>query len=498
MELETTNMKRTTYSLILPTFKKIMIKITRAKRIENTLFKCVFITNVSQLTQFDFLLPEDIALITSEIEAGNKQIVKQGKADFAVMFCDALKNKEAARKAGVSMFKQVNSLQISSVAFVFAEELDDADCFLEGAVLSSYQFLKYFKAETKKEKQYSLQHIQVLDMVITASQLLECEACWEAVKVARDLVNEPQSYLNAVQYSLDMQQLGKQFGFDVEVFEKSKIESLKMGGLLAVNQGSVVPPTFNILSYKGVGAKNEKPLALVGKGIVYDTGGLSLKPTANSMDLMKCDMGGSAAVVGAMCAIAKAKLPVNVVAFIPATDNRPGGDAYTPGDVVVMHNGLTVEVKNTDAEGRMVLADAMSYAEKYEPELLIELATLTGSAVAAIGAEAAIAMGTDNEAITLLEQVGEQNHERIVPFPFWDEYDEQLKSDIADLKNLGGPTAGAITAGKFLANFTTAPYVHIDIAGPAFIDAESAYRTKGGTGYGVRLLFDFIKERYHG
>lgn len=491
-------MKRTSYSLILPTFNKTMIKITRVKNISSALFKCVFISDIKQLTQFSFLTADDCNLIESEIALGNKQIVKQGKDGYALIFCDALKNKEAARKAGVNMFKLANGLKIKEATFVFADELANKTCFLEGAVLFSYQFLKYYKPETKKEKLHSFQSIQINEQIVSDEELIESEACWQAVKVARDLVNEPQSYLNAIQYSLEMEQLGKQFGFDVEVFEKSKIESLKMGGLLAVNQGSVIPPTFTVLTYNGVGAKNKKPLALVGKGIVYDTGGLSLKPTPNSMDLMKCDMGGSAAVVGAMCAIAQAKLPVNVVAFIPATDNRPGGDAYTPGDVVVMHNGLTVEVKNTDAEGRMVLADAMSYAEKYEPELLIELSTLTGSAVAAIGAEAAIAMGTDDEAIALLAQVGEQNYERIVPFPFWEEYDEQLKSDIADLKNLGGPTAGAITAGKFLANFTTAPFVHIDIAGPAFISTDSAYRTMGGTGYGVRLLFDFIKEKYHG
>lgn len=474
-----------------------MIKVTRVKSLENAPFKCVFINDIKQISQFSFISESEQKIIKSQFDLGNKHFVNQSKNGFAVMLCENNMTPEKARKAGLGMFKLVNALKVKEASFEFATEINDAIFYVDGAILCSYQFLKYFKQATKNEKQHALQSMLVSDALINERQLAEYAACWEAVGVARDLVNEPQSYLNAVQYSADMQQLGKQFGFDVEVFEKSKIEELKMGGLLAVNKGSVIPPTFNVLRFKGSGAKNAKPLALVGKGIVYDTGGLSLKPTANSMDLMKCDMGGSAAVVGAMCAIAKADLPVNVIAFIPATDNRPGGDAYTPGDVIVMHNGLTVEVKNTDAEGRMVLADAMSYAEKFNPELLIELATLTGSAVAAIGSEAAIAMGTDEKAIEKLKEVGEKCHERIVPFPFWDEYDEQLKSDIADLKNLGGPTAGAITAGKFLANFTTAPYVHIDIAGPAFIDAESAYRTKGGTGYGVRLLFDFIKERYH-
>jgi leucyl aminopeptidase len=475
-----------------------MLKVTRVKNFDENTFTCVFISNNSELDQLTFLSDADKSEIEANFSLGNKTFVKQQSNGFAVMLCDTIKTKEDARKAGVSMFKCVNQLKITAASFVvIGLEHSLIEC-VEGAVLVSYQFLKYFKDETKKEKKFSFTEILVKEDAISAIELMERDACWQAVSIARSLVNEPQSYLNATQYSSDIQVLGKQFGFDVEVFEKSKIEALKMGGLLAVNKGSLIPPTFNILTYRNKAAKNEQPLALVGKGIVYDTGGLSLKPTANSMDLMKCDMGGSASVVGAMCAIAKAQLPVNVVAFIPVTDNRPGGDAYAPGDVVVMHNGLTVEVKNTDAEGRMVLADAMSYAEQYKPELLIELATLTGSAVAAIGSEAAVAMGTASDAVALLKTVGEQCHERIVEFPFWKEYDEQLKSDIADLKNLGGSTAGAITAGKFLSNFTTAPYVHIDIAGPAFIDAESAYRTKGGTGYGVRLLFDFIKEKYHG
>ena len=233
---------------------------------------------------------------------------------------------------------------------------------------------------------------------------------------------------------------------------------------------------------------------LVGKGVVYDTGGLSLKPTPNSMDMMKCDMAGAAAVAGTMYAIAKAKLPVYVVALVPATDNRPGGNAYAPGDVITMYNGMTVEMLNADAEGRMILADALSYAQKYNPKLVIDLATLTGAAVAAIGQSGIVAMGTaDERTKSKLKQSGNNVYERLAEMPFWEDYDDLIKSDIADMKNLGGPNAGAITAGKFLARYVNYPWMHFDIAGPAWLSGRDGYRLKGGTGVGVRLLFDYLK-----
>ena len=269
-----------------------------------------------------------------------------------------------------------------------------------------------------------------------------------------------------------------------------------MGGLLAVNLGSIDPPTFTIMEYKPKNAKNKQPIILIGKGVVYDTGGLSLKPTPNSMDLMKSDMAGAAAVGGALYAIAKAKLPVHVIGLVPATDNRPGGNAYAPGDVITMYNGLTVEMVNADAEGRMILADALAYAQSYNPLLVIDLATLTGSAIAAIGSAAIAAMGTaDEKTKDELKQAGANVFERLAEMPFWDDYDEQIKSEIADMKNLGGPYAGSITAGKFLARYVNYPWMHFDIAGPSFLTTKDSYRLKGGTGVGVRLLFDFIKTR---
>jgi leucyl aminopeptidase len=280
----------------------------------------------------------------------------------------------------------------------------------------------------------------------------------------------------------------------VTVLEKAQIEALKMGGLLSVNQGSIDPPTFTIVEYKPDNAVNTKPIVLVGKGVVYDTGGLSLKPTAQSMDIMKSDMGGAACMGGAIYLAAKQNLPLHIIALIPATDNRPGLNAYAPGDVVTMFDGTTVEVLNTDAEGRMILADALSYAAKFDPEVVIDSATLTGAAHRAIGMHASIIMGNaDDRYFKQLEIAGSTSFERVVRFPFWDEYFEEVKSPIADLKNLGGASAGMITAGKFLEHFVKAPYVHMDIAGPAWLDKNEAYRTKGGSGVGVRLLYHFLK-----
>ena len=365
----------------------------------------------------------------------------------------------------------------------------------EGAALGSYQFLKYFKDAAKKK--HSLSSIHILDNGLKAAKVKELENIVRGTYLARDLVNEPLSYLTAVQFGKEIEKAGKKAGFKVKVLNKKQITENKMGGLLAVNRGSIDPPTFSIIEYRPTNAKNKKPIVLVGKGVVFDTGGLSLKPTPGSMDEMKCDMAGGAAVAGAMYSIAANKLPVHVIGLVPATDNRPGMNAYVPQDVIVMHDGTTVEVLNTDAEGRMILADALSYAKKYNPELVIDLATLTGAAVRAVGSYATAAMGTaSTKLLDALCDSGFNVHERCVQFPMWPEYGEEMKSSIADLKNLGGPNAGQITAAKFLEHFTSYPWIHLDIAGPAYLNTPSAYRVKGGTGTGVRLLYHFIQTQF--
>jgi len=367
---------------------------------------------------------------------------------------------------------------------------DQLEAFLEGVYLSDYQFLKYFSDKDKKKNKLHT----VLVKGLPQDKLDELKHVIESVLWARTLVNEPVSYLDAPRLAMELHKKTINDGLKVQVMHKKEIEDLGMGGLLAVNKGSELPPTFTIMEWKPDNAINLKPIVLVGKGVVYDTGGLSLKPTPHSMDLMKSDMGGAAMMAGTMDAISKNKLPIWVIALIPATDNRPGKNAYAPGDVIEMYDGTTIEVLNTDAEGRMILADAIAYADKFKPELIIDAATLTGAAVRAIGDKAAIVMGNaPKKYIKALKKSGKKVHERLVEFPFWDEWKDEMKSDIADMKNIGTGNAGMITAGKFLEHFAKQPYIHIDIAGPAFLESAQDYKGKGGTGFGVRLLYDFLK-----
>jgi leucyl aminopeptidase len=400
---------------------------------------------------------------------------------------------EEARKAASKLFSALNSLKTDKVEV--CDVFDSKSvllAFAEGLALTAYQFLKYFG--DADEKINSLNRAGLYASDLNTSDVDELNHLVAAIYKARDLINEPFAGLNAVQLAAEIEQMGREAGFTTSVFDKNKIESLGMGGLLAVNSGSVYPPTFSVLEWKPQNACNAKPLVMVGKGIVYDSGGLSLKPTQDSMDYMKSDMSGAAAVAATFQAIAKCKLPVWVVGLIPATDNWINGKPYAPGDVVRMHDGTTVEVLNTDAEGRMILADALSYAKQYNPALVINIATLTGSAAAAIGSLGIVAMGNaSDEQFTALKESGNAVYERLVEFPFWDEYDEQIKSDIADIKNVGGKYAGSITAGKFLGHFTAYPFIHLDIAGVAFNKSADAYRVKGGTGVGIRLFFNFIK-----
>ncbi len=405
---------------------------------------------------------------------------------------DKFKLAEQVRKHGAMVADALNAHKAEEV-FVY-NQTTRAELGLyaaEGLALANYEFIKHKPGLKTK---HSLKHIILANSAIKAKQVEELSSVIDATLMARDLVNEPVNKLNAEGLANAFKKMGKEAGFQVTVLNKKEIVKLQMGGLLSVNAGSVDEPTFTIMEYKPNRPKNKKPYVLVGKGVVYDTGGLSLKPTPNSMDSMKCDMAGAAAVGAAMYAIAKNKLNVHVIALAPATDNRPGFNAFAPGDIITMMDGSTVEMLNSDAEGRMILADALHYAKRFSPELLIDVATLTGAAMAAIGTAGMVGMGTaSKKQKDLLFTSGLQVHERIAEFPFWDEYDELIKSDIADQKNIGGPLAGAITAGKFLVKFTDYPYFHLDIAGPAFLSAKDAYRTKGASGYGVRLLYDFMK-----
>lgn len=365
----------------------------------------------------------------------------------------------------------------------------DLLAFVEGSSLASYQFLTY-----KTGEKQTLSEIVVSGSAISEKEMQDLRITLEGVALTRDLVNEPAGYLTAEKLSEVFVATGQKAGFAVEVLEKNKIEALKMGGLLGVNQGSDLPPTFNVMEYKPQSPKNTQPIVLVGKGVVYDTGGHSLKTSAG-MEYMKCDMAGSATVLGILRIVAGLQLPLHVIGLVPATDNRISAAALSPGDVITISNGTTVEVLNTDAEGRLILADALVFAQKYKPEVVFDFATLTGAAARAIGKEGFVHMGTAGQGVKdKLTAAQQATYERGVEFPLWDEYDDQLKSDVADVKNIGGAEAGAITAGKFLQRFTDYPWIHFDIAGPAFYEGGAVgYIPKGGTAFGVRMVVDFLK-----
>lgn len=442
------------------------------------------------------LTNEEVSYIEQQIK-NEKKLVSINQYSRLVVVVIANDNKgparqmESLRRAADTVTGNLNGQKKTSL--IVSSQLDRKFtlAFVEGILLGNYQFIKH-KTKAAKEKN-TLENIFVQAKDVDNKHLSELLIVTDAVCKARDLVNEPVNVLNAKDLAHAFTQMGKEAGFSVEVWNKAKITSMKMGGLLAVNAGSVDEPTFTIMEYKGRGAKNKQPYVLVGKGVVYDTGGLSLKPTAG-MDTMKCDMAGAAAVGCLMYAIAKAKLPLHVIALAPSTDNRPGFNAFAPGDIITMMDGSTVEMLNSDAEGRMILADALHYAKKFNPAAVFEFSTLTGAAAAAIGHFGIVTMGTTSDRVKgALKQSGENVYERLAEFPFWEEYDDLLKSDIADQKNIGGPVAGAITAGRFLVKYTDYPYQHFDIAAPAFINARDSYRGKGGTGVGIRLIFDYLK-----
>lgn len=447
------------------------------------------------------LAPADVAAFDEKLwEAGNltRHYTRSEQYLFVGLGKGAEVTVEKVRKALHSAFNEANSFKAETVQVVLYIPADNADleyyalALGEMPVLSNYEFNNY-KSEVKNPK--TVKNVRVLTNIPNADSLLQIgKETAEFTCIARDWVNEPPNVLTPVTLAERAQALSQANGVRAEIWDKKKIEEKQMGGLLAVNRGSQTEPRFIILEYIPDNATNDKPIVLVGKGITFDTGGLSLKPTPGSMDSMKSDMAGAAAVICAINAVAKAKLSRHVIALIPSTDNRPGEDAYTPNDVIKMMSGNTVEVLNTDAEGRMILADALHYAKELNPALVIDLATLTGAAVIAVGTIASALMtNTDDKTKAQLIQAGLRTYERLVELPLWDEYDELIKSDIADMKNIGGRYAGSITAGKFLQRFTGYPWAHIDIAGPAFLESADSYRGKNGTGVGVRLLFDFIR-----
>ena len=368
-----------------------------------------------------------------------------------------------------------------------------AQAITEGALLGTYSFRKYI---TKKPVYDEIKRLQIvaeeeaclpaLEQAVGKGRIMA-----EAANLARDMVNEPANYMTPGHMAEAAAKLAQTYGLDITVLERKQMQELEMGALLGVAQGTRQPPKLIILNYKGSDS-TDTDIALLGKGITFDSGGISIKPS-EGMGEMKGDMAGGAAVMAAISAIAQLKPRINVTAFIPATENLPDGNALKPGDIISAMNGKTIEIISTDAEGRLVLADALLYAAKLGAKSLVDIATLTGACRVALGDIYTGAFTNNQELVDKIIAAGNEAGELIWQMPMYEQYKELNKSDVADIKNVGGRYGGAITAAQFLAEFAgDTPWVHLDIAGTSMTEKERAYLIKGATGVPVRTLVNLV------
>jgi len=410
----------------------------------------------------------------------------------------------AAKEASAHGLRKAAGAAAKSLLKIGAEEIVlDATGFeahvgpiVEGVLMAAYKF-EAFKAPAARRKTI----LKSLRLVVAPAKLAEAKKeaaaalhVSEAVNVVREIGNLPGSEVTPSVLADIAKELAKSHRLKLAVWDEKKLEKEGFGGLIAVGKGSANPPRLIALEYEG-GSRKEAPIVVVGKAITFDTGGISIKP-ADRMDEMKFDKMGGCAVLGILRAVADLKLPVNVVGLIASAENMPGSRAYRPGDIVTTYGGQTIEILNTDAEGRVVLADALAYAvEKYKPRLMFDLATLTGACVVALGSSRAGLFTADAAVRQALWERSEAVGEPVWPLPLGDEYDDLIKSDVALVKNTGGREGGASTAASFLRNWVgETPWAHIDIAGPAWTTKELPHLEKGATGFGVRLLVDFLRK----
>ncbi len=406
------------------------------------------------------------------------------------------------RQAASSAARQLAERQLGSfllglalVAVKKSSLAERAQAVAEGALLADYRYDRY---QTKKPgRPLALDKVGLLigakeSLAEAQSGLAAAEAICAGVCFARDLVNDPGNLKSPEYLAMEAVRMAEQVGIKCRLLRRAQLEKQGFGALLGVAQGSEREPYLILLEYQG-GNGEQKPIALVGKGVVFDAGGISLKP-AEKMDEMKMDMAGGAAVLGTMLAAARLQLPVNLVAAVPAVENMPSGTAIRPGDILTSLSGKTIEVLNTDAEGRLILADALSYIGRYQPRVVIDLATLTGACIIALGNHAAAVLGNHDGLIRQLLKAGERSGERLWQLPLWEDYAAQIKSDFADVKNTGGRPAGTITAAAFLQQFVDDyTWAHLDIAGMAWDEKGKPGQPKGGTGFGVRALIEYLR-----
>jgi leucyl aminopeptidase len=404
---------------------------------------------------------------------------------------------EKLRRAAATVARRARTLGLHSAAFSLpalpdATVKETARIVAEGVSLGLYRFDRHKSAADDRD-------LETFWLVTDEGELEEATGGAElgariaaGAVLARDLANEPSNVATPEYLAHRARKISEKYGMELAVLDRAGVEEEGLTGLATVGRSASNEPYFIALEHRGAG--DCAPIVLIGKAVTFDSGGISIKPSAGMED-MKFDMSGGAAVLGAMEAAGALNLPLNVVALAPATENLPGGNAFKPGDVLQMHSGKTVEIVTTDAEGRLILADALSYARRYEPSAVVDCATLTGACVVALGDHASGLMGNDEDLVAELKTAGEATGEKVWPLPLFAEYTEQIKGDTADIKNSGGRKGGALTAGAFLKEFADYPWAHLDVAGTAYTKKGNAYTTKGATGVPARLLIEFLLGR---
>jgi leucyl aminopeptidase len=409
-------------------------------------------------------------------------------------------NNEIARIASAKAAVKVREMGISEFSILLFSNLNEGliEAISEGVGLSLYSFNRYKTNDDKEELKANQVTILInAEMTNIQSIVDRTSLLVEAVNFARDLSNLPPNDCSPSQLASIALSIATEYGLKSRIVERYEMESMGLNGIVSVGKGSHYPPKLIILEYHGSN-DDEKPYLLVGKGVTFDTGGISLKDS-DKMDEMKFDKSGGCNVIAIMKAVASLKLPINVIGLIPSVENMPSSTSYKPGDIIKMYNGKTVEVLNTDAEGRLILADALAFGiSTYNPKAVIDLATLTGACIIALGTNVAAVIGTNKKLIDELHNISERTGEKFWELPLYEEFSEQIKSYVADIKNIGGRPGGAITAASFLSNFTNGlPWMHIDIAGTAWTQEgtyERSYNPKGATGFGIRTLVKLLME----
>ena len=450
------------------------------------------IRNLMELGDFEGKLKQVATLYTDgKVSSPRISLIGYGKIEEF--------DQESIRQVSAKHMQSLRDLGVKRITVPIPDDISGlhVEAIVEGAKLGLYTFDQH-KTEGLDEKK-ELEELTFLLADESGMSAIEqsielATAITDGTILARDLINQPANYLTPAILAEKAQSVAKEKDLKCEIFNLAKLQEEKFGAMLGVSQGSLEEPRFVILEYGFEEADKKDTLVLVGKGITFDSGGLSLK-SSGGMETMKDDMAGAAAVLGAMQAIGGFKPDLHVVGLIAASENMPSGTAQRPGDVVTSYGGKTIEILNTDAEGRLVLADALGYANNFNPKAVIDLATLTGAVVTSLGRYAAGVMGTNQKLVDQLILAAEKTHERVWQLPLWDDYEEALKSEVADIKNTGDGTAGAIAGGIFLKKFTEDyPWIHIDIGGTAFDIKGSSYISKGGSGYGTRLLIQFVRD----